>query len=94
MISLMTDISKQNQELKFKDGIFFNGIPDRSIRVEHQDPNTKLLTNVLIYDNSMYDKMRTTVADSGYIKISEDKLYLEITLFNGQIYEENRNYEW
>lgn len=94
MISLMTDISKQNQELKFKDGIFFNGIPDRSIRVSHQDPKTNLLTDVLIYDNSSYDKMRTTVADSGYIRISEDKLYLEITLFHGQIYEENRNYEW
>lgn len=94
MISLISDISKQNQELKFKDGIFFNGIPDRSIRVSHQDHNTNLLTNVLIYDNSSYDKMRTTVADSGYIKISEDKLYLEITLFDGQVYEENRNYEW
>lgn len=94
MISLMTDISKQKQELKFQDGIFFNGLPDRSIRVSHQDPKTNLLTDVLIYDNSIYDKMRTTVADSGYISISDDKLYLEITLFNGQIYEENRNYEW
>lgn len=94
MISLISDISKQNQELKFQDGIFFNGLPDRSIRVARQDPKTNLLTDVLIYDNSSYDKMRTTVADSGYIRISEDKLYLEITLFNGQFYEENRNYEW
>lgn len=94
MNSLISDIDKQKQELKFQDGIFFNGLPDRSIRVAHQDPKTNLLTKVLIYDNSIYDKMRTTVADSGYIKISDDRLYLEITLFNGQIYEENRNYEW
>ena len=94
MFTLITDISKQNQELKFQDGIFFNGIPDRSIRVSHQDSKTGLLTDVLIYDNSSYEKMSTTVADSGYIRISDDKLYLEITLFNGQMYEENRNYEW
>lgn len=94
MFTLLSDISKQRQEMKFKDGVFFNGIPDMSIRVSHQDPNTNLLTNVLIYDNSAYEKMRTTVADSGYIRISDDRLYLEVTLFNGQVYEENRNYEW
>lgn len=94
MFTLITDISKQNQELKFQDGIFFNGIPDRSIRVSHQDSKTGLLTDVLIYDNSSYEKMATTVADSGYIRISDDRLYMEITLFNGQMYEENRNHEW
>lgn len=94
MATLITDISKQNQELQFQDGIFFNGVPDRSIRVSHQDPKTGLLKDVLIYDNSNYDKMSTTVADSGYIRISDDKFYLEITLYNGQRYEENRNHEW
>lgn len=94
MFTLLSDISKQRQEMKFKDGIFFNGLPDMSIRVAHQDPSSNLLTDVLIYDNSSYEKMRTTVADSGYIRISDDRQYLEVTLFDGQVYEENRNYEW
>ena len=94
MFTLLSDISKQRQEMKFTDGIFFNGIPDMSIRVAKQDPTTNLLTDVLIYDNSQQGKMRTTVADSGYIKISNDRKYLEVTLFNGEVYEENRNYEW
>lgn len=94
MFSLLSDISKQRQEMKFQDGIFFNGLPDMSIRVARQDPSTNLLTDVLIYDNSLRDQMRTTVADSGYIKISQDRQYLEVTLFNGEIFEENRNYEW
>ncbi|WP_071134046.1 LptF/LptG family permease [Millionella massiliensis] len=94
MFSLLSDISKQKQEMKFQDGIFFNGIPDMSIRIGHQDPETNKLTDILIYNNKTYSKMQTTVADSGYIRISDDRKYLLVTLFQGQIYEENRNYQW
>ncbi len=94
MHTLITDISKQRQEMKFTNGIFFNGIPNMSIRVESQDSETQLLTDVLIYDNSSNAQMRTTVADSGYIRISEDKKYLEVDLYSGEVYEENRNNSW
>lgn len=94
MFSLRSDISKQKQELKFQDGIFFNGIPDMSIRVGRQDPETNRLNEVLIYSNAKNDKMQTIVADSGYIRISDDRKYLVVKLFNGQIYEKNRDYQW
>jgi lipopolysaccharide export system permease protein len=66
-----------------------------SIRVEHQDPETKCLYNVLIYDNR--DKkgaMTVTLADSGYIRLSDNKKFLLVTLFNGETYEETRGKEW
>lgn len=94
MFSLLSDISKQKQEMKFQDGIFFNGIPDMSIRIGHQDPKTNKLNDILIYNNKTYSKMQTTVADSGYIRISDDRKYLIVDLYNGQIYEENRDYQW
>lgn len=94
MFSLLSDISKQKQEIKFQDGIFFNGIPDMSIRIGHQDRETGKLTDILIYNNKTYSKMQTTVADSGYIRISDDRKYLIVMLYNGQIYEENRDYQW
>src|SRR5574344_1033934 len=82
MFSIMYDIRQQKQTIEFQDGLFFNGLEDRSIRVGHQNPKTKLLTDVLIYDNSsMNGNMSTTVADSGYIRLSDDKRYLMITLF-------------
>lgn len=65
-----------------------------SIRIGHQDPETNKLNDILIYNNKTYSKMQTTVADSGYIRISDDRKYLIVNLYNGQIYEENRNYEW
>lgn len=94
MFALMTSIDKQKQEIKFQDGIFFNGIPGRSVRIGHQDPVTNKLTDVLIYDNSKYSQIQTIVADSGYIRISDDKKYLVVHLFSGQMYQENRDYQW
>lgn len=81
-----------NQTLEFQDGLFFNGIDGMSIRVGHQNQETGLLTDVLIYDNrNASGNMTTTVADSGYIRLSDDKRFLEITLFNGERYEQTRN---
>ena len=95
MFSIIHDIQRQNQALEFQDGLFFNGIDNMSIRVEHQNPETKLLTGVLIYDNrSAGGDMTTTVADSGYIRLSEDKRYLLVTLFNGATYEHTRSSQW
>ena len=95
MVSILYDIRQQKQELEFKDGAFFNGIDDMSIRVEHQDPETKLLYDVIIYDNrDKKGKMSVTLADSGYIRLSEDKKFLLITLYHGETYEEDRGKEW
>ena len=95
MLSIIYDIRQQNQALEFKDGLFFNGIDDMSIRVEKQDPTTKLLRGVLIYDNrSSNGNMTTTIADSGYIRLTDDKKYLLVTLYNGETYEQTRNNQW
>ena len=95
MFSTLYDIKQQNQALEFQDGLFFNGIDDMSIRVEHQDPKTQLLTGILIYDNrSRNGDMTTTIADSGYIRLSDDKKFLLVTLYNGETYEQTRSYQW
>lgn len=93
--ALLYDIRQQKQSIEFKDGIFFNGIDNMSIRVGEQNPETKLLTDILIYDTRNPEgNMTTTVADSGYITLSDDKKYLLVTLYNGETYEESRNYDW
>lgn len=95
MYDILYDVREQRQELKFQDGMFFNGLPDMSIRVEHQDNQSQLLHDVLIYDTRADNgDMTTTLADSGYISMSDDKAYLYVTLFNGQTYEHTRNSQW
>lgn len=95
MYSIIYDIRRQKQVIEFKDGLFFNGIENMSIRVGEQDPKTKLLRNVLIYDNRKSNgDMMTTVADSGYIRLSDDKEMLLVTLYNGHTYEQTRSSNW
>ena len=95
MYSIIYDIRQQKQTLEFQDGLFFNGIDNMSIRVGHQEPETHLLHDVLIYDNRQANgNMNTIVADSGYIRLSDDKRYLLVTLFHGQTYEQTRNSQW
>lgn len=94
-MAIIYDIRQQKESMEFKDGIFFNGIDNMNIRVGHQDPETQLLTDVLIYDTrDRNGNMTTTVADSGYIYMSDDKKFLMIKLYNGQTYETTRNYKW
>ncbi len=95
MYSIIYDIRQQRQTLEFQDGLFFNGIQNMSIRVGHQEPETHLLRDVLIYDNRAANgNMNTIVADSGYIRLSDDKRYLLVTLYNGETYEQTRNSQW
>ena len=67
MSSLITDIRQQRQQIEFKNGVFFDGIPNIAIRVDNQNPETNLLTDVLIYDNRSSKNPMTIIADSGYI---------------------------
>lgn len=93
--SIIYDIKQQKQTIEFQDGLFFNGIDDMSIRVGKQHPETGLLTDVLIYDNRKANgDMTTTIADSGYIRLSDDKKFLLVTLFHGQTYEQTRDNQW
>ena len=95
LFSTLYDIRQQKQALEFQDGLFFNGIDNMSIRVSHQEPDTHLLHDVLIYDNRAANgNMNTIVADSGYIRLSDDKKYLLVTLYKGERYETRRDYQW
>lgn len=95
LFSTLNDIRQQKQVIEFQDGLFFNGIENLSIRVGHQDPDTHLLTDVLIYDNRPTNgNMNTIVADSGYIRLSDNKRFLMVMLYHGQNYEQTRNGQW
>ena len=95
LYSTLYDIRQQKQALEFQDGLFFNGIDDMSIRVGHQDPVSGLLYDVLIYDNRTANgNMTTTTAETGYIRLSDDKKYLLVTLYNGDNYQQTRNNQW
>jgi lipopolysaccharide export system permease protein len=93
--ALMYDVREQKQKIEFQDGQFFNGVEDMSIRVERQDPVTGLLRDILIYDTSAPGgEMMVTAADSGYIRLTDDRRFLEVILFGGDNYSFTRGVDW
>jgi lipopolysaccharide export system permease protein len=94
--ALMYDVKEQKQKIEFKDEQFFNGVENISIRVERQDPVTGLLKGLLIYDTGGQNAgdMTVTVADSGYIRLTDDRRFLDVTLFGGENYQFTRGRNW
>lgn len=89
MRSLLYDIQRQNPDLSIRAGIFDNSIDGYSIRIEEKDQRTNLLKNIRIYDHTdRLGNIIVTIADSGYMRMTEDERYLVMTLYNGHSYTE------
>jgi lipopolysaccharide export system permease protein len=97
--SIIYDIRQQKQDIEFKDGMFFNGIDNVSIRVEKQDPKTHMLTDILLYNtdvdgNQRAGNMTVIAADSGYIHLSDDKRFIVMDFHGGTNYQFTRDRNW
>ncbi len=86
--SLLHDIKKQREELKIREGIFYDDIDEYTIKVDKKNEETKLMKGIMIYKNTSEGNVQTTVADSGYIRMTDDATKLLITLYSGQTYKE------
>jgi lipopolysaccharide export system permease protein len=87
--TLLWDIRRKKPDINIQVGSFYSGIPDFSIRITKKDPITNRMDNLIIYDHR--DRRGNTtviVADSGYMKTTEDGTALVMTLFNGKSYNE------
>ena len=88
MRTLIYSIQQQRPELNIKDGTFVN-LKDYTIRVKDKDPKTGLMTGFMLYDHSKNKGNDVvTVADSAYLRMTDDKKSLVLTLFNGHSYTE------
>lgn len=89
MGSLLYDITNQRPELQIREGVFYSGIDDFSIRIGKKDYKTSMLYDIKIYDHTQQaGNASVTIADSGLMRMTEDKKYLIITLFNGFNYSD------
>jgi lipopolysaccharide export system permease protein len=87
--ALLYDISNQRPELNIKPGIFNNGIDGFTIKIKNKNPNTPMMYDFMIYDHqSKRGNPKVTLADSGYMQITDNQKYMIVTLYGGRTYEE------
>ena len=83
------DFTYTKPTFDIKEGIFYDKIPGYIIKVGRKDPNGSGIYNVVIYENgtnAIQDNL--ILADSGQMKVSDDKNALAFILNNGTRYEE------
>ena len=87
--TLLYDLRKKKPTIAIKEGVFYNGIPDYSIKVDKKLPDQKTLQGIIIYDHSKgQGNVSVTVAESGQLYTIRDDQYMVIELFNGCNYLE------
>lgn len=88
LYTLLFSMRQKSPELEIPEGIFYKEITGFNVYVKEKVPETGLLKDMMIYDYSQgFNNARVIVADSGRLKTSADKMFLVLSLFNGESFE-------
>jgi lipopolysaccharide export system permease protein len=92
--SLLYDIKQKKPALDLREGAFYNGLPDISIKVNEKFPDGITLKDIIVYDHRKNDgNKEVTVADSGRMSTILNERYIKFELFNGYNYSEGSSNE-
>ncbi len=87
--SLLYDITHTKTTFNIKEGAFYYGIPNYTIKVNKKYPDGRTIKDVMIYDHSDgRGNTKVILADSGKMYMIYDDNYLVLELFNGENYAE------
>ncbi len=87
--SLLYDIKNKKPALDIKAGVFYNGIPNYSIKAREKLSDNKTLLDIMIYDHTDRDgNRRVILADSSLMYTIYNEKFLKLELFNGSYFIE------
>ncbi len=88
MWTLLYSVRQKSPELEIPEGVFYDQIPGYNFYVEKKDRNTGTLYDMMIYDVSRgFENSRIILADSGHLKLADDKEHLFLQLYKGEQFE-------
>lgn len=92
MWTLLFSARQKSPEMEIPERTFYDQIPGLNMFVDHKDPETGMLYNLMIYDMSNgSDNTRIIVADSGKISMTVDKAHLLFSIYSGEQFENLRS---
>jgi lipopolysaccharide export system permease protein len=93
--SLLYDIKQKKPTLDLREGIFYNGLPHISIKVNKKfADDDAALKDIILYDHKNLEKgTEVWVADSGRMYTLYDDQFLKFELYRGYRYQEGTNPE-
>ena len=92
MWTLLYSMRQKSPELDIPEGVFYDQISGYNLYVKKKDHKTGMLYDVMIYDMSAgFDNAMIILADSGKLKMTDDKEHLFLTLYSGESFENLRD---
>ncbi len=89
--ALKYDIIVTKPALDIKEGVFYDKIEGYVIKIGKKEKDDSTIRNVILYQKRTGVQDDFLVANSGTMKVTPDKRFLEFTLRNGWNYQENGN---
>jgi lipopolysaccharide export system permease protein len=87
MWTILLSLKQKSPELDIPEGSFCKDIQNYNVHVREKKPNG-ILQDMTIYDFSRgYNDAVVILADSGRLKMSDDKKYLILMLYNGEQFQ-------
>lgn len=91
MWTLLYSVRQKSPELEIPEGVFYDQIPGYNFYVEEKDRESGTLFDMMIYDVSRgFEHARIILADSGHLKLADDKEHLFLQLHSGEQFENLR----
>jgi lipopolysaccharide export system permease protein len=93
--SLLYDIKQKKPALELREGTFYNGLNDISIKVDQKfQDDQSALKGIVVYDHRSGDGNKDVIkADSGRMYTILNERYLKFELYNGYNYREGASEE-
>ncbi len=92
MWTLLYSVRQKSPEVEIPEGVFYDQIPGYNLYVASKNQETGTLYDMMIYDVSRgFDNTRVILADSGHLKMADDKAHLFLQLYDGEQFENLRD---
>ncbi|TAH10626.1 MAG: YjgP/YjgQ family permease, partial [Sphingobacteriia bacterium] len=86
--ALKYDIIVSKPSIDIKEGIFYDKIDGYVIKLGKKEKNDSIIHDVVIFEKGYNLQDNLLIAESGVMRVSKDKQFLEFILKNGWRYEE------
>ena len=90
--TLLTDIVYSQPAFDLQEGVFYDKIPGFAIKVGKKEENDSVIRDVIVYEQGNPLQDNFLIAESGVMRVTEDKRFLEFNLKNGWRYQERGDF--
>ncbi len=90
--TLLTDIVFAKPAFDLKEGVFYDKIPNFAIKIGKKEANDSVIRDVIVYEQGNQLQDNFIIAESGVMRVTGNKRFLEFNLKNGWRYQERGDY--